>query len=126
MKQMTFVVPFYEVKIMLYQVESPKDAPMISKVLKRLNADKEASEDIISGIERGAINGGETFRDFRRKLMVIIFYEWGSEDKKTEVFAHEKRHVEDRIMEFHGVHDIESAGMLAGWLAVKFRKFENL
>ena len=123
---MTFKVPFYDIKVMLYQVEGKEDAPKIANVLRRLKCEREVYDDIISGIESGAINGGETFRDFRQKLMVIIFYEWGSEEKKTEIFAHEKRHVEDRIMEFHGVHDIESAGMLAGWLAVKFRKFENL
>ena len=123
---MTFVVPFYEVKVMLYQVEGKEDAPKIGRVLKRIKCDKDVYDDIVSGVERGAVNGGETFRDLRQKLMVIIFYEWGSEDKKTEIFAHEKRHVEDRILQFFGVNDIESAGMLAGFLGVKFRKFEQL
>ena len=126
MKKMQFVVPFYEVTVRLYQVESKDDAPIIRNVLRGLKADKDITEEIVGGIEREAVNGGETFRDLRHKLMVIIFYEWDSEERKIDVFAHEKRHVEDRILEYFGVNDIESAGMLAGWLGVKFRKFESL
>ena len=126
MKKMQFVIPLYDVTVRLYQVEKKEDSLAIRNVLRGLKTDRDITNEIVSGIESEAVNGGETFRNLRQRLMVIIFYKWSCEEKKIEVFAHEKRHLEDRLMEYFGVEDIESAGLLAGWLGVQFRKFERL
>ena len=55
--------------------------------------------------------------------MLVVFYPMSSEDVQAEVYYHEKRHVEDRIMEWASVNDIESAGLLAGFLGTKFYLF---
>lgn len=126
MKKMQFKVPLYDVTVRLYQVEGKEDAPAVRNVLRSLGCSNETKEEIVGGIERDAVDGGETLRNMRKRLIVLVFYRCSSEDERAEVYAHEKRYVEDRILEYFGVKDIESAGLLAGWLGVRFRKFGRL
>lgn len=123
---MRFVVPFYDIDVTLIQVESSKDAKAVERNLKPLDAPKDEVDEVVDAVRRSAYDGGDTFREFRYKRMVVIFYEFHSDIKRAEVYSHEKRHIEDRILQYAGVNDIESAGMLAGYLGVQFYKFERL
>lgn len=123
MKRINFKVPFYNVTITLVKAEKADDYQEIKKTLKHCHIEEESLNDIADAVKNGASNGGDTFRDFRYKRMLVFFYPFDNEDDKIEVYGHEKRHVEDRIMEYFGVDDVESAGMLAGFLSVKFHKF---
>lgn len=125
MKKTSFTIPFYNFDITLVQVDSKDDAEPVRRLLKAFGVRREDADDVVDGIRRGAVNGGETFREMRQKKMLVIFYLFDSKEKKAEVYSHEKRHVEDRLLEWNGVNDIESAGMLAGWLGVRFRRFEG-
>lgn len=42
---------------------------------------------------------------------------------RAEIYSHEKRHIEDRVLDFFSVNNIESAGLLAGFLGEKFYEF---
>lgn len=124
MKKTSFNVPLYDFDVTLVQVEGQKDAEPIERLLNTYGVRREDAEDVVDGIRHGAVNGGETFREMRQRKILVIFYLFDSDEKKVEVYEHEKRHVEDRLLEWNGVNDIESAGMLAGWLGVRFRRFE--
>ena len=49
-----------------------------------------------------------------------------SEKNRDNCYSHEKRHIEDRVLEWYSVNDIESAGLLAGFLGEKFADFEKM
>lgn len=121
MKKMEFQLPLYKVDITLLQIESEKDADNVSTFLKSM--DVEDPEYTLDGIRRGAVNGGDTYRDLNNKRMVVLFYLMEDNTHRAEIYSHEKRHIEDRVLKFFGVDDIESAGLLAGFLGEKFYEF---
>lgn len=123
MKKTTFQVPLYGVDVTLLQVEGKDDALALKKEMKRLCCDQESMDTTIDNVEQGCMDGGDTYRNFAVRKMLVIFYPMSSEDARAEVYCHEKRHVEDRIMEWASVNDIESAGLLAGFLGTKFYLF---
>ena len=123
MKKMVFKLPYYNVTVTLLQVESAEDADKVMPYLRSVKAESDDIQYTVDGIRRGAVNGGDTYRDLCNKRMLVLFYPMENAERKAEIYFHEKRHVEDRVLQFHGVNDIESAGLLAGFLGVKFYKF---
>lgn len=121
MKKIEFQIPFYKVDVTLLQVEGKEDEKDAAELLKSMDA--EDSEYTLDGIKRGAVNGGETYRDLNNKRMAVLFYPMEDNAYRAEIYSHEKRHIEDRVLEFFGVNDIESAGLLAGFLGEKFYEF---
>lgn len=121
MKRMDFKLPYYKVDITLLQVESEKDTDEVSVLLKSMNI--ENAEYTIDGIKQGAVNGGDTYRDLNHRRIVVLFYPMEDNTRRTEIYSHEKRHIEDRVLEFFGVNDIESSALLAGFLGEKFYEF---
>lgn len=126
MKIFRFKIPLYKIHVTLVQSEDKSEADEVRKILARNHIDKEYIEDIVDGVRRGGCNGGDTFRDFRYKRIFVFFYPYENEVIRAEVYSHEKRHIEDRVLEYFGVKDIESAGLLAGFLGEQFYKFERL
>ena len=126
MKKLRFRIPLYKVDVTLVQSENRTETNEVRKVLKRNHITNDSVEDIASAVGRGACNGGETFRDLRYKRMFVFFYPFDNDITRAEIYSHEKRHIEDRVLEFFGVKDIESAGLLAGYLGEQFYKFERL
>lgn len=126
MKIFRFKIPLYKIHVTLVQAVDKKEAEDVRKVLKANHIDKDSIEDIVAGVARGGCNGGDTFRDFRCKRMFVFFYPYESDAIRAEVYSHEKRHIEDRVLEYFGVNDIESAGLLAGYLGEQFYKFERM
>lgn len=123
MKKYEFQLPYYKVDVTLLQVEGKKDENYVAQLLKSIDA--EDTEYTLEGIRRGAVNGGDTYRDLNNKRMAVLFYPMEDNIHRAEIYSHEKRHIEDRVLEFFGVNDIESAGLLAGFLGEKFYEFWN-
>ena len=123
MERLDFQVPLYKVDITLVQVESKEDESAVTELLKSINA--EDLEYTINGIRRDAVNGGDTYRNFELRRIIVVFYLMEDNMSRAEVYSHEKRHIEDRILKFYGVDDIESAGLLAGFLGERFYEFWN-
>lgn len=126
MKIFRFKIPLYKVHVTFVQSESKEESEDVRKILKANHVSKEFIDDITEAVARGAHNGGDTFRDFRYKRMFVFFYPFDSEIARAETYSHEKRHIEDRVLEYFGVNDIESAGLLAGFLGEQFYKFERM
>lgn len=87
--------------------------------------DDEDKEEIFTDIKNENHDGGTTYRSFPTQEFLVIFFKFSSEEAKVNVYAHEKRHIEDRLMQYLEINDIETAGYLAGFLAVEFNKFYN-
>lgn len=124
MKKMEFQLPYYKVDVMLLQIESEKDENDVAELLKSIDAEDPGYT--LKGIRLGAVNGGDTYSDLNNKLIVVLFYPMEDNAHRAEIYSHEKRHIEDRVLKFFGVNDIESAGLLAGFLGEKFYKFWNM
>jgi len=125
MKTHSFNIPIFDFKVKLIQIEDKKDLPSLKKHKWLKNMDDENKEEIFTKIKNENYDGGTTFRDFSSREFLVIFYTFSSEEAKVNVYAHEKRHIEDRLMEYVGINDIETAGYIAGFLAVEFNKFHN-
>lgn len=123
MVKLDFQIPLYKVDITLLQVESKEDESAVTELLKSIDA--EDIEYTINGIRRGAVNGGDTYRNLELRRIIVVFYLMEDNMSRAEVYSHEKRHIEDRILKFYSVDDIESAGLLAGFLGERFYEFWN-
>ena len=126
MIRLNFTIPLYYVDVSLVQVESNKDADSVESVLKSIKADKEYLDDTVNAIKRGCCNGGDTYRNLDLKKIVVIFYKMTRKRERNNCYSHEKRHIEDRVLEWYSVNDIESAGLLAGFLGEKFDYFKEM
>lgn len=123
MIKIDFHTPYYDYDITLLQVESEKDADIVCKYLSIKKFDKEYIDDVRNNIEQKYVNGGETNWNQLTKRIIVIFYTFTSDRKMAEVFSHEKRHIEDRILQHCKVDDIEASAYFAGFLGMKFYEF---
>lgn len=93
--------------------------------MSAIKCQQEFIDEVTDDIERGYVNGGETYRNFDMRRILVIFYPMSNKKMQAKVYSHEKRHIEDRVLEFCGINNIESAGYLAGFLGEKFYEFWN-
>ena len=117
MKIKKFKVDIYDWDVKLIEVQSAKD---FKKLLKELRKFKCSDEDI--AIAKANImkkNGGDHFYQLSRRESLILLYKQDSKRIRNSVLCHEKRHLEDRILQYCFVDDIEAAGYLAGYLGEK-------
>ena len=124
MKTFKFNIPLYDVDVLIVQIESPEDKEEIKKICEEKNID--FTEEFEDAILRGAVNGGDTYRDLNNRNIVMFLYPFDDVKKRQNILCHEKRHIEDRVLSYFGVDDIESAALLAGFLGEKLFEFENI
>ena len=130
MREYKFKIPIFgDVNITLVQVEGREDKEAILRLLKRHHiTEKDDIDYVMDNVDNKEYNmrdGGDTFYRLIQREMVVIFYPFSSDEAREEVMGHEKRHVEDRLLSFLHVDDIESAGLLAGFLSKEFYKFKT-
>lgn len=131
MREYKFKIPIFgDVNITLVQVEGREDKEAILRLMKRHRiTEKDDIDYVMSNVDNKEYDmrdGGDTFYRLIQREMVVIFYPFSSDEAREEVMGHEKRHVEDRLLNFLHVEDIESAGLLAGFLSKQFYKFKQL
>jgi len=120
MKKICFKLPYYDYSVALIQVESDKDADAVCKYLAKEKVGKEYIDKAVEYITGGYRNGGETNWNSRTKRIVCLFYEFLSDTDRANIYSHEKRHIEDRVLQHCKVEDIEASAYLAGYLGEKF------
>lgn len=124
MKIKRFTVPLYGYKVVFIRLPAKWDvetAARLGRILKSAGCDDDLIKTQLEEYKNGDVNGGVHFYNFKKALSIVVINYCTSPDKEIEVIAHEKRHLEDRIMEWATVKDAESAGLLAGWLAKKMK-----
>lgn len=118
-------VPLFDITIQLIQLELGDTYDDLYKAIKCYELDNELIEGFKDNIRRNAKNGGITCSRLNNHEIFIVFYPFTKLSRMQEVYAHEKRHTEDRILGFCGIDDRETAAYLAGNLEVKFINFQN-
>ena len=63
------------------------------------------------------MNGGSTYRNMDLAKILVIIYPCKNIEQRREVVNHEKRHIEDRLLKYLGIDDIEASAYLAGYLS---------
>ena len=121
MKTITFEVPLYKVDVTLVQIERKEDLDSVISLFEDNGITETATvEDYI---KRELHDGGDTWRNLEKRVMIVVFYPFSSPESRANIYEHEKRHLEDRILNYFGVEDIESAAILAGYLGEQFYHF---
>lgn len=120
MKKLKFDVPLYDINVTLVQVESPDDADEVKICCEGIGLSSEDTEATLEFVKQDKRDGGDTWRNFEKGQMLVIFYRMTDGRIKRNRYGHEKRHVEDRILQWCGVDDIEAAAYLAGFLSEQF------
>ena len=106
--------------VTLLQVETKDDSKQVEKACKAFGMESDDIESVKDNVERDCEDGGDTFRNFRFKKMLVIFYRMSSIKMRENIWSHEKRHIEDRILQFLNIDDIETSAILAGYLGEQF------
>lgn len=123
MRKMKFAVPLYEVDVTLVQVQGTEDADGVKECCEEIGLLAEDTKAVLDFVKEDKCDGADTFRNFEKGQMLVIFYRMTDERVKRNRYGHEKRHVEDRILQWCGVDDIEAAAYLAGFLSEYFDDF---
>lgn len=109
--------------VTLLQVESKDDVKQVEKACLNFDMEAEDVEAVINKVERDCTDGGDTFRNLRFKKFLVIFYRMTSGKMRENIWSHEKRHIEDRILQFLNIDDVETAAIIAGYLGEQFHDF---
>jgi hypothetical protein len=117
MKKKEFNIPIYNFDVTIIEVESKEDKAEIDTILSNFIPNKESINEVLGYIEDGSMNGGDTFRNLLDKKFIVVLYPFKDIETRREVINHEKRHIEDRILEYCGISDIEASGYLAGYIS---------
>lgn len=117
MKTTEFKIPIYDFDVTILEVESKDDKDDVNTILSNLIPDKKTIDEVLSYIEDGSMNGGYTFRNMLYKKFVVVLYPFKDIETRREVINHEKRHIEDRLLEYCDISDIEASAYLAGYIS---------
>lgn len=117
MKKIKVKIPMYDYDVTWVEIESVQDKEKVFQEMKNLKCNKEGMDDVIDNIEKECMNGGSTFRNLDMKQFLVIIHPCKNEEMRRCVVNHEKRHIEDRLLQHCGVDDIEAAAYLAGYLS---------
>ena len=121
MKMIHRMIPLYDIDLYLIQLESYNDIDdeAFSELYSVLGHDyytnliKEITED-------KPVGGANTIYSPGDKAGVVIFNPPESRDRSIATYGHEKRHIEDDIINHVGIEGLEAAGYLAGFLTIWF------
>lgn len=117
-------IPIFDHKLTWIQIESKVDANNVRlrSTLTEINFDNEAKADVIGKIERDEYNGGDTYRNGSIKQIAVIIYRCTTIKQLINTINHEKRHAVDRVLEYCGVEDEETAAYIDGYISEQLVK----
>lgn len=122
MMKTKFNVEMYDFDVTLVQLKDKDDIKPLRSIAKKLNINLDGIEQNITD---SAFNGGITFTNAFQHEFLVIFYPYTDKMMRDAIYDHEKRHIEDDILDICQVNDKEAAAYLAEYLSKKFYKFKQ-
>lgn len=121
MRTVRFTIPIYDYDV-VYTALEPDDSvedrvAFVTKELTDIKTGQQYIDETIKEIKEESKNGGNHFYNLSNLVSFILIYPHDELGRMKATIAHEKRHLEDRILKHYRVKDIESAGLLSGYLA---------
>lgn len=126
MKKKSFSIPLYRIDVTLIQLTKEDSYDSVSAVLKREGIDAEYISEAADNQKNGYVDGGYTYYNFRVGKVVILFYPTTAKKQQINIYSHEKRHLEDRVLENASVDDKEASAYLSGYLGEVFYDFYEM
>ena len=123
MKYYKFKIKIYDWDIFYIEVESRKDEKVVEKKLKSLGLTKKLRKFATNEIKDGAKDGGECFNNAYKRWSIIVLYQSRNYKNKIEILSHEKRHVEDSIINQLNLECREARAHIAGYIAKKLSRY---
>ena len=121
MKVNRFSIPIYDYDVIYIELHSDdsveEQIAIITEELTLMKTNEQYLDETIQEIKDGSKNGGNHFYNLSKSVSLIMIYPHDDPDRLRATIAHEKRHLEDRMLKHYRVKDIESAGLLAGYLS---------
>lgn len=119
MKVTRFEVPIFIYKVIVVTIEGPDDVADILPLLKELKVNKADTKEVKRNIKESVKKGGIHFYNEGLQSSMIIIYSDENYEDYINTLGHEKRHIEDAILETKGIRDRETAAYIAGYLTQK-------
>lgn len=117
MKRKSFNIPIYDFDVTLLEIERKSDKDKVSEIMVSFDCNIDDIRTMERYIDLDYMNGGDTFRNMDKKKFLVIISPCKDDETRREIINHEKRHVEDRLLEWVGINDIEASAYLAGYLS---------
>lgn len=124
MRQIQFRVPIYEWNVTVITLYGRKDIKTISKFMKVKDFSPEEIKSTTDELIRDSVGGGRAYTSYDKKDAIIIIFPYENDASFYSTLNHEKRHLIDDILEFHGINDKEAAAHLDGFVSTII--FNNL
>lgn len=118
MKYRHLSIPYYNSELLVVQLEKDTTWKEVKAVFKKYGFSNPKKLKNIE-VNKYIYDGGWTLKLYKQRQFAIIITRCSSENKRINILLHEKRHVEDYILDMCDVHDIEAAAYLAGYLGGK-------
>lgn len=124
MKYEKINIPIYDWTLFFYELESSSDAETFIKHIKKEKGhNSELASTVYEEVSNGCYDGGWASIEGAKSKSWIILYPMSSDKSRRKILNHEKRHIEDQLLEHFSINDSESAAMLAGYIGEKIYKF---
>jgi len=117
MKKLKFTIPIYDWDVVFVENIGQGEFPILKNELKKYKVHD--IDYIQESIEDGDKDFGTHLFNTYKRHSVIILLNNVSKKSRRNVLAHEKRHLEDRILNHLSIDDIEAAAYLSGYIAEK-------
>ena len=124
MRQIQFRVPIYEWNVTVITLYGRKDIKTISEFMKVKDFSPEEIKNTTDELIRDSVGGGRAYTSYDKKEAIIIIFPYENDASFYSTLNHEKRHLIDDILEFHGINDKEAAAYLDGFVSTII--FNNL
>ena len=123
MRRVDFQVPIYDWTVTIITIYNQGCKDAVQALLRDFKLPQQ--EKILNDVSWGNYNGGVTFTKKVLKKAVIIIFPWTEERYFVRTINHEKRHLVDEIIKWHGVEDGEAAAYLDGFISEEIYKRLN-
>lgn len=110
-----FIVPLYYWNVTFLEIESQEDAGELSAWFDRFDYTEEG-KNFINALKGGIKDVGLTKVELMDNTALMVIFPSTTDIMRNNTISHEKRHLEDFILENAGIHDKEAAGYLSGYL----------
>lgn len=124
MRQIKFRVPIYEWNVTVITLYGRKDIKTISEFMKVKDFSPEEIKNTTDELISDNVGGGRAYTSYDKKEAIIIIFPYENDASFYSTLNHEKRHLIDDILEFHGINDKEAAAHLDGFVSTII--FNNL
>ena len=124
MRQIQFRVPIYEWNVTVITLYGRKDIKTISEFMKVKDFSPEEIKSTTDELISDNVGGGRAYTSYDKKEAIIIIFPYENDASFYSTLNHEKRHLIDDILEFHGINDKEAAAHLDGFVSTII--FNNL